>query len=407
MPLTSEETVDLAEVDLSDPDLFAEGPPHTLFERMRREAPLRWNPIPDEPGFWAAVRYEDIAAISKDPETFSSWLGGTMISEKTLPVPVARQMMINMDPPQHTAYREIVQTAFTARRVAHLEPHIREIVRNLIDAALEKGDFDLVNDIALPLPIQVIGELLGVAPEYHGKLGEWAGASAGFDDPRLRPEGFDPQQSFIERAVFFNELAQDRIKEPREDLVTALTQAELDGQRLTQEQLGGFLSLILVAGSDTTRNVYSGGMLAMIENPDQWERLRADRSLVPAAVEEFVRWVTPFTHFRRTASRDTEIRGVPVKSGDAVVTWFTSGNRDEDVFSDPFQFDVARDPNPHQGFGGGGPALLPRCRPRSTRASVLIEETVDRVPTLELAGPPDRVRSALLNALHSLPVRPA
>ena len=172
MPLTSEETVDLAEVDLSDPDLFAEGPPHTLFERMRREAPLRWNPIPDEPGFWAAVRYEDIAAISKDPETFSSWLGGTMISEKTLPVPVARQMMINMDPPQHTAYREIVQTAFTARRVAHLEPHIREIVRNLIDAALEKGDFDLVNDIALPLPIQVIGELLGVAPEYHGKLGE-------------------------------------------------------------------------------------------------------------------------------------------------------------------------------------------------------------------------------------------
>jgi cholest-4-en-3-one 26-monooxygenase len=407
MPLTSEETVDLAEVDLSDPDLFAGGPPHTLFERMRREAPVRWNPISDGPGFWAAVRHEDIAAISKDPETFSSWLGGTMISEKTLPLPVARKMMINMDPPQHTAYREIVSTAFTSRRVAHLEPHIREIARNLIDAALEKGDFDLVNDIALPLPIQVIGELLGVAPEDHGKLAEWAGASAGFDDPRLRPEGFDPQQSFIERTIYFNELAQDRIKEPRDDLVTALTQAELDGQRLTEEQLGGFLSLILVAGSDTTRNVYSGGMLAMIEHPDQWERLRADRELVPSAVEEFVRWVTPFTHFRRTATRDTEIRGVQVRSGDAVVTWFTSGNRDEDVFSEPFQFDVARENNRHQGFGGGGPHYCLGAGLARLELRVLIEETVDRVPQLELAGPPDRVRSALLNALHSLPVRPA
>ena len=171
--------------------------------------------------------------------------------------------------------------------------------------------------------------------------------------------------------------------------------------------MGGFLWLILVAGSDTTRNVYSGGMLAMIEHPDQWERLRADRSLVPAAVEEFVRWVTPFTHFRRTATRDTEIRGVRVQSGDAVVTWFTSGNRDEDVFSDPFQFDVARDPNPHQGFGGGGPHYCLGAGLARLELRLLIEETVDRVPPLELAGPPDRVRSALLNALHSLPVRPA
>ena len=171
--------------------------------------------------------------------------------------------------------------------------------------------------------------------------------------------------------------------------------------------MGSFLGLILVAGTDTTRNCYSGGMLAMIEHPDQYERLRADRSLVPNAVEEFVRWVTPFTHFRRTATNDTEIRDVRVRSGDAVVTWFTSGNRDEDVFSEPFQFDVAREPNPHQGFGGGGPHYCFGAGLARLELQVLIEETVDRVPPLELAGPPDRVRSALLNALHALPVRPA
>ena len=183
MPLTSDETIDLAEVDLSDPDLFADGPPHTLFERMRREAPVRWNPMPDGPGFWAVVRHADIAAVSKDTETFSSWLGGTMIREETVPLPVARQMMINMDPPQHTAYRELVSTAFKASRVANLEAHVREIARNLIDGALEKGEFDLVEDIAVPLPLQVIGELLGVPPEHHPKLAEWAGASAGSTTP--------------------------------------------------------------------------------------------------------------------------------------------------------------------------------------------------------------------------------
>ena len=272
-----------------------------------------------------------------------------MISDKTLPVPVARQMMINMDPPQHTAYREIVSTAFTARRVAHLEPHIREIVRNLIDGALEKGEFDLVADIAEPLPIQVIGELLGVAPEHHGKLAE-AGASAGFDDPRLRPEGFDPQQSFIERTVFFNELAEQRRREPQDDLVTALTQAELEGQKLN----GAAARWVPLAdprrGERHHPQLLLGGMLALIEHPDEYERLRADRELVPTAVEEFVRWVTPFTHFRRTATRDTELRGVPIKSGDKVVTWFASSNRDEEAFDDPSRFDVGPRPQPPPGI---------------------------------------------------------
>lgn len=405
MSVIDQETVDLAEVDLSDPDLFADGIPHALFARMRREAPVHWNPLPDEPGFWSVLRHEDIATVSKDTETFSSWQGGTMIREATLPVPVARQMMLNMDPPQHTAYRAIVSTAFTKDRIAQLESHVRELASNLIDRALEKGEFDLVADIAEPLPLQVISELLGVGPEHYGKLAEWAGASAGFDDPRLRPEGFDPRQSFAERTVFFNGLAQQRLREPKDDLVTALTQAELDGRQLDEVQVGGFLSLILVAGSDTTRHCYSGGMLAMIEHPDQYERLKADRSLAPVAVEEFVRWVTPFTHFRRTATRDTEIRGVPIRAGDKVVTWLASSNRDEDVFTEPERFDIGRNPNPHQGFGGGGPHYCLGSGLARLELRVLLEETVDRIPALELAGAADRVRSSFLTGLYALSVR--
>jgi cholest-4-en-3-one 26-monooxygenase len=406
MSVIDQETVDLAEVDLSDPDLFADGIPHALLARMRREAPVHWNPLPDEPGFWSVLRHEDIATVSKDTETFSSWQGGTMIREATLPIPVARQMMLNMDPPQHTAYRAIVSTAFTKDRIAQLEPHVRELASNLIDRALEKGEFDLVADIAEPLPLQVISELLGVGPEHYGKLAEWAGASAGFDDPRLRPEGFDPRQSFAERTAFFNGLAQERLREPKDDLVTALTQAELDGRRLDEVQVGGFLSLILVAGSDTTRHCYSGGMLAMIEHPDEYERLKADRSLAPVAVEEFVRWVTPFTHFRRTATRDTEIRGVPIRAGDKVVTWLASSNRDEDVFTEPERFDIGRNPNPHQGFGGGGPHYCLGSGLARLELRVLLEETVDRIPALELAGAADRVRSSFLTGLYALSVRP-
>jgi len=407
MPGSDEAIVDLGEVDLSDPDVFAGGTPHDLFTRMRQEQPVSWNPMKGEPGFWSVVRHDDIAAISRDTETFSSWQGGTMISDGTIPVPVARQMMLNMDPPEHTAYRALVNTVFTARRVAHLESHIRDIARNLIDAALAKGDFDLVADIAVPLPVQVIAELLGVPPEHYDKLAEWAGASAGFDDPRLRPADFDQQQSFIERIQFFHGLAQQRMSEPQDDVVTALTQAELDGRRLNEFEIGSFLSLILVAGTDTTRNCYSGGMLAMIEHPDQRERLSADPSLIPGAVEEFVRWVTPFRHFRRTATRDTEIRDVPVKAGDKVVTWFASSNRDEDVFTESQRFDVARDPNRHQGFGAGGPHYCLGSGLARLELRILLEETIARVPPLELAGEPDRVRSALLNALHALPVRPS
>ena len=397
-------------VDLADPDLYTGGVPHALFAELRRDAPVHWNPLPDEPGFWAVTRYDDIAAISRDTETFSSWLGGTMIrDESVVPLDIWRQTMLNMDPPQHTQYRALVNTAFTARRVADQEGQIRRLAADLIDAALAKGDFDVVRDIAVPLPLKVIADMLGVPPQDYGQLAEWTSRAAGFDDELLRAADDDGMQLFLEGVAFFYELAEQRKVEPQDDLLTALMNAEVDGRNMTEVELTAFLGLLAVGGTDTTRNSFAGGMQALIEHPDQWDRLVADPSLIPTAVEEIIRWVTPFSHFRRTTTRATDIGGVPIEEGQKVVMWYASSNRDEGAFDDPHRFDVARDPNHHQGFGGGGKHFCIGAGLARLELRVMLEEAVARLPRLEIdpARPPKRVRSAWLNALHELPVRPA
>jgi cholest-4-en-3-one 26-monooxygenase len=288
-----------------------------------------------------------------------------------------------------------------------MEPHIRAIAAELIDAALAKGEFDIVKDIAVPLPLQVICEMLGVPPEDYGQLASWTSRAAGFDDTQMRAEGDDGLQVFAEGMTYFHEIGELRRQEPQDDLVTALQEADIDGRQLTPIELTAFLGLLAVGGTDTTRNSFSGGMLALIENPEERKRLAADPALIPTAVEEVVRWVTPFTHFRRTATRDTEIRGVPIAAGDKVVMWYASSNRDEDVFHHPERFDVGRDPNRHQGFGGGGRHFCLGAGLARLELRVLLEEALERMPPLELAGEPERVRSSWLSALHSLAVRPA
>lgn len=403
--------VPLESVDLSDPDLFSEGIPHRLFRRMRREAPVRWNPMPDEPGFWSVTRHADIAEISRDTETFSSHAGGTMIrDESVVPLDIWRLVMLNMDPPQHTDYRGLVNTVFTARRVADMEPHVREIAGRLLDAAVEKGEFDLVQDAAVPLPTQVIAEMLGVPEEDREQLLDWTDSAAGFDDSKLRAEGAGPESGlkiFMEGVEFFNELAAERRREPQDDLLTALLDAEVDGKRLNEVELTAFLGLLAVGGTDTTRNSFSGGMLALIEHPEEWRRLHDNHGLIETAVEEVIRWVTPFTHFRRTVTQDTEIGGQAIEEGQKVVMWYAASNRDEDVFEEPDRFDAGRSPNKHQGFGGGGRHFCLGAGLARLELRVMLEEAVARLPQLELAGEPERVRSAWLNSLHSLPVRPA
>lgn len=403
-PRTSETT---GGVDLSDPDLYAHGIPHDVFAELRERGPVLWNAMPDEPGFWAVLRHRDVAVVSRDTTTFSSWEGGTMIrDESVVPLDIWRQTMLNMDPPEHTRYRALVNTAFTARRVADLEPQIRARTAELLEAGLARDDFDLVRDVAKPLPLEVICLLLGVPEPDYEQIADWTAAAAGFDDDAMRGDK-DGLQVFYEGMGFFHALGEERKREPRKDLITALNEAEVEGRRLTEIELTAFLGLLAVGGTDTTRNSYAGGMLAFLEHPEQWDRLQADPSLVATAVEEMIRWVTPFTHFRRTAVQDTEVAGVPVRKGEKVVLWYASTNRDEDAFDAPERFDVGRDPNHHQGFGGGGKHFCIGAGLARLELRILLEESLRLLPRLELAGPVERVRSNWLTSLHRLPVRPA
>lgn len=405
-PIDDVGDIDLAKVDISDSNLYVDGIPHALFARMRREAPVRWNPMPDEPGFWAVVKHQDIAAISRDTETFSSYRGGTMIRDEAIfPLSISRFIMLNMDPPLHTDYRTLAHGIFTARRVAEMESEVRRIARHLLEAALDKGDFDLVADVAIPLPSRVFAEILGLGKAEEAKLVEWISRAASFDDTQPQVDGESGLDVFMEGASFLAELVEQRRREPGEDLITMLMDAKIGGRRLNDVELTAFLGGMTIAGTDTTRHCFSGGMLALIEHPDEWRVLKADPSLVTTAVEEVIRWVTPALHFRRTATCDTELRGVPIREGEKVVLWYASSNRDEDVFASADRFDVRRADNPHQGFGGGGRHFCLGAGLARLELRVLLEEAIVVFSRLELAGQPSHVRSSWLSALDELPVQ--
>lgn len=396
---------DLEQVDLSDPELYANGIPHALFARMRREAPVRWNPMRDEPGFWAVTRHEDIAAIGRDPETFSSYVGATRIrDDAVISVDIAHYQMINMDPPRHTTYRAHIDPAAAHRRVAELEPHLREVARERIEAALSKGELDLVADVAAPLPYAAMARLFGIADADLPRVIEWTERIAGFDEALIRENGTDV---LIEAAEYLIQLVAEHRARPQDDLLSDIMAFEVDGELLTDVEVIAFLIGVTVAGHDVTPAVFSGGMLALMEHPDQRQALEDDPGLVPAAVDEMVRWVSPINYYRRTATRDTEVRGVPIREGEKVVLWYASGNRDEDVFEDPDRFDIRRDPNPHQGFGGGGQHSCLGAGLARLQLRVLLEESMRLMPRLELAGAPVRVRSSFASSLAELPVRAA
>lgn len=394
---------DLDQVDLSDPDLYADGIPHALFARMRSEAPVRWNPMPDEPGFWAVTKHEDIAAVGRDPETFSSYRGGTMIRENAaVTLDMAHFMMINTDPPRHTTYRAHIDADSVARRVAGVEGYVRQTARETIRAGVAQGEFDLAAGFAKPLAERVMARVFGIADGDLPKVVGWADRIAGFDEAQIRENGTDV---LIESAEYLIQLVAEHRARRHDDLLSDLMDVKVDGQPLTDVEVISFVVGITVAGHDATHNAYSGGMLALLEHPEQWQALADDPSLVPTAVEELIRWVTPFTHYRRTATRDTVLRGVPIKEGDKVVLWYASGNRDEDVFERGDRFDVTRDPNPHQGFGGGGQHACLGAGLARLVLSVMVEESLRLLPGLELAGEPRRVRSAFVSSLAELPVR--
>ncbi|RJL36235.1 cytochrome P450 [Bailinhaonella thermotolerans] len=390
-------------IDVIDPGLYAAGGiPHDRFRRLRAAAPVYRHA--GEPEFWAVTRHADVVRVSRDSRTFSVRSRGAMFLEYTdEELAVQRSMMMNMDPPEHTRTRSLVNRGFTPRLTALLEPRLRAVCEELAGQALRRGEGDFVAEIAAPFPARVLCELMGIPAADRHRVEQWSNRLTGFDDPGASVE--DAQAAAAEMFLYLDELVARRRQDPRDDLIGRLLLPGAYGEALTAAECNLLLIQIAVAGNETTRNAASGGMLAFFAHPAQWRRLLDDRSLLPAAVDEIVRWVSPVNQFRRTATRDTELGGQPIARGDKVVVFYSSANFDERVFADPGVFDIGRRPNPHVGFGGGGAHYCLGSHLARLQLSVLIETIADKMPGLAPAGPATRVRSNFINGVRSMPVR--
>ncbi len=397
----------LADIDLCNPDLYENGgAPHAAFARLRAEAPVHWHERPGTPSFWAITRYRDVERISLDQRTFSSARGSALLKEWTLEeLELMHNQLINMDPPRHSKYRRLVNAGFTPRMLKNLERHVVDICATIVDNVAARSEADFVTDIAAELPLQVILEMMGVPLADRHRVFDWSNKMIGFDDPEYGGASAEiGQTAAMELYMYANELAAERKMNPQDDLVSVLMHAEVDGEKLSEAEFDQFFLLLAVAGNETTRNLISGGMLALLEHPAERARLMADRGLLPTAVEEMLRWVTPVNHFRRTATRDVELHGRQIREGEKVVLFYASANRDEEVFPDGKRFDVARAPNEHVAFGFG-PHFCLGAHLARLEIRVMFDEILRRLPDIELAGPVRRLRSNFINGIKHMPIR--
>jgi cytochrome P450 len=399
------EPIRFPDLDLTDPELFQDGFPHDWFRRLRREAPLYWHPERDGGrGFWVVSRYDDLKHVSRHPQLFSSADGTNHKDHTPEELSMLRLIMLNMDPPQHVKFRRIVQRGFTPNRIEEMEGHVRRRTRAIVDAVAERGECEFVNDVAAELPLQVIADLMGVPQEERHVLFDLSNRLIGFEDPEFQTSPEDARQASMEMWAYANRLAERRKQKPEDDLTTRLLHGEVDGERLSESEFDSFFLLLAVAGNETTRNLISHGMLTLIQNPQARRLLVEDPSLVPSAAEEMLRFTPPVMYFRRTATRDTEIRGVRVRAGDKVAMYYPSVNRDEAVFEDPDRFDVRRSPNEHLAFGIGEHYCLGANLAR-LEIRIMFDELLRRLPDMELSGPVRRLRSSFIDGLKAIPVR--
>lgn len=396
----AEDAITIGGVDLTDPDTYAAGMPYEAFRALRQRAPVAWHPFKDGPGFLALTGYDEVLAVSRDSATWSSQQTGVFYD---IPLPEdayqLELMMLTMDPPRHTKLRSLVSKGFTPRQVARLNDHIADMARQIVDDVLERGECDFVEDVAGALPSYVIAELLGIPLDDGRRLYELTEIMNTGDiaDPSVK-------EAQMQMFLYGTDLAVRKRKDPADDIATSLLNAEVDGERLTDLEFNMFFLLLINAGGDTTRNLVAAGTLALLEHPAERARLAADPSLLPTAIEEMLRYTSPVTVFTRTATKDTELRGISVRKGDRVAMFYPAANRDEAHFTDPDTFDIGRNPNHHLAFGGGGTHFCLGANLARVEAAAIIPEVMSRMTDLELAGPVERVRSTLMNGIKSMPV---
>jgi cytochrome P450 len=400
---------DLQGVLVSDPDRWRDGPPHELFRRLRAECPVHWSAgipdFPEEAGYWSVTRPEDIHTVSRDWHTYSSELGG-ITSVGVFPLKLIRSMFIGMDPPRHDRLKMLFQAGFTPRRIAAHEPAIRAIVTDVLNRLDGREACDLVTEVAQPVVSRVIGSFMGVPPEDDAEWARLMNSALAVADPDMSPRGVHSLlgEDIPELFRRCRELIAERRERPTDDLTSVLVHAEVEGERLEEQEIVMGVFLLMAAGNDSTKATYCSGMRALLEDPEQRRLLLEDPGLIPSAVEESLRMFPAFAHFARTATTDTELAGQTIREGDRVVMWYVSSGRDEGRYEDPDRFDVRRGPE-HQAFGAGGRHFCLGTALARLELRLLFEETLARYPSMELAGEPTFVLSTFVNQLKTLPVR--
>lgn len=396
---------------LADPDTFVDGPPHDLLAELRTSTPVAWQDMDGQPGFYAVLTHADVVEVAREPNLYSASEGGVVLED--LPeadLEMMRHMLLAMDPPRHVEHRKPIADSFKARVVAGMEPRIRAICADLFDAAAQAGEVEFVHDVTSGLPSRVIGELMGLPESDWDHLHQLAERQTSGQDEAIASGGDADHSASIEMAMYAIEFAAQRRaamaagEDPPEDLTTLILASDFGGEPMSEVDFGSFFVQLVTAGNDTTKTMLSSGLLALLRHPDQLARLRGDRSLLPSAVEEILRWANPLHYFRRTTTADTVLHDVAIPAGTKVAMYYTSANRDEAVFDDPQSFRIDRTPNPHLSFGIGEHFCLGVHLAR-LEGRVFFEELLDTFRDVKLVGDPVRLRSNLNNGLRRLPVR--
>lgn len=394
-------------IDFTDPDVLLRGIPVTEFAALRKTAPVWWNEqqesIFSDGGYWVISRHEDIKAISRNGDIWSTNSKGAVMR---LPdgitadqLELTKALLINHDAPEHTRLRKLVSRLFTPRSVAGLEQKLADSARSIVAAAKEKDTGNFVDDIAMGLPLQAIADLIGVPEEDREKIFHWSNCIMNTDDPDFDS---DPTTANAELMGYAYTMAEQRRACPADDIVTRLVQADIDGESITDVEFAFFVILLAVAGNETTRNAMTHGMNAFFDNPDQWELFKRERP--DTAIEEIIRWATPVHCFQRTALVDTEVGGVTIGKGQRVGLFYSSANYDEQVFEDPFRFDILRNPNPHLAFGGNGAHFCIGANLARMEIKLMFNEIADQIPDISKLAEPHRLRSGWINGVKDLQV---